>query len=256
MLARHSAPRASALEALANGLIDIIFAVDMFNEGLDIPPIDTVLMLRPTESSIIWLQQFGRGLRKAEGKSTLTVIDYIGNHRSFLVKVRSLLMPLLGMGETDVDDLRSACGCCSKGVQISQRDVTSPTSWRRSTSLQLLLRTRVADEAILAFYEDFHHRHGVRPTAVELYHAGYNPRSLHRAHGSWMKFLQPIGDLTAGERSVVESVGDFLDVVETTPMTKSFKMLTLLAMLNRRCPTRADPHRRSDAGIPSHRSPE
>ena len=41
-----------------------------------------------------------------------------------------------------------------------------------------------------------------------------------------------MGDLTAGERSVVESVGDFLDVVETTPMTKSFKMLTLLAMLN------------------------
>ena len=64
-----SAPRASALEALADGLIDIIFAVDMFNEGLDIPTIDTVLMLRPTESSIIWLQQFGRGLRQAEGKS-------------------------------------------------------------------------------------------------------------------------------------------------------------------------------------------
>ena len=101
-----SAPRASALDALANGLIDIIFAVDMFNEGLDIPTIDTVLMLRPTESSIIWLQQFGRGLRQAEGKSTLTVIDYIGNHRSFLVKVRSILMPLLGMGETDAGDLR------------------------------------------------------------------------------------------------------------------------------------------------------
>ena len=90
-----------------------------------------------------------------------------------------------------------------------------------------------ADEAILAFYEDFHQRHGVRPTAVELYHSGYNPGSLRRAHGSWMQFLQTMGDLTAGERSVVESVGDFLDVVETTPMTKSFKMLTLLAMLNR-----------------------
>ena len=92
----RSAPRASALEALADGRLDILFAVDMFNEGLDIPNVDTVLMLRPTESSVIWLQQFGRGLRRAEGKSELRVIDYIGNHRAFLIKVRSLLQPLLG----------------------------------------------------------------------------------------------------------------------------------------------------------------
>ena len=54
------------LEALADGRLDILFAVDMFNEGLDIPNVDTVLMLRPTESNVIWLQQFGRGLRQAK----------------------------------------------------------------------------------------------------------------------------------------------------------------------------------------------
>ena len=54
-----SAPRTASLERLAAGDLDIIFAVDMFNEGIDIPAIDTVMMLRPTESSIIWLQQFG-----------------------------------------------------------------------------------------------------------------------------------------------------------------------------------------------------
>ena len=79
---QRSAPRASALEALADGRLDILFAVDMFNEGLDIPSVDTVLMLRPTESNVIWLQQFGRGLRQSQGKSELKVIDYIGNHRS------------------------------------------------------------------------------------------------------------------------------------------------------------------------------
>ena len=52
---------------------------------------------------IEWLQQFGRGLRQAQGKSELTVIDYIGNHRTFLIKVRSLLQPLLGRGESDAD---------------------------------------------------------------------------------------------------------------------------------------------------------
>ena len=55
----------------------------MFNKGIDIPAIDTVMMLRPTESRIIWLQQFGRGLRQFSGKPHLTVVDYIGNHRAF-----------------------------------------------------------------------------------------------------------------------------------------------------------------------------
>ena len=51
--------------------------MDIFNEGVDLPDLDTVMMLRPTESRILWLQQFGRGLRKAAGKNKLTVIDYI-----------------------------------------------------------------------------------------------------------------------------------------------------------------------------------
>ncbi|MCU0732998.1 MAG: DEAD/DEAH box helicase family protein, partial [Hyphomonas sp.] len=83
-----SAPRASALTALEDGDIDIVFAVDMFNEGVDVPSIDTVLMLRPTESSVIWLQQLGRGLRRSADKTHLSVIDYIGNHRIFLTKLR------------------------------------------------------------------------------------------------------------------------------------------------------------------------
>ena len=85
-----SAPRAASLEQLSAGELDIVFAVDMFNEGVDLPTLDTVMMLRPTESKILWLQQFGRGLRKAEGKERLTVIDYIGNHRVFLLKPQTL----------------------------------------------------------------------------------------------------------------------------------------------------------------------
>ena len=85
-----SAPRAASLEQLERGDLDIVFAVDMFNEGVDLPTLDTVMMLRPTESKILWLQQFGRGLRKAPGKEQLTVIDYIGNHRVFLLKPQTL----------------------------------------------------------------------------------------------------------------------------------------------------------------------
>ena len=85
-------PRATSLEQLAGRRARVICAVDMFNEGVDVPAIDTVMMLRPTESPIIWLQQFGRGLRNAEGKGRLTVIDYIGNHRTFLIKLRGIAL--------------------------------------------------------------------------------------------------------------------------------------------------------------------
>ena len=85
-----SAPGTTSPEQLGKGQIDILFAVDMFNEGIDVPEIGTVMMLRPTESVILWLQQLGRGLRRVDGK-LLRVIDYIGNHRFFLTKLRALL---------------------------------------------------------------------------------------------------------------------------------------------------------------------
>ena len=62
--------------------IDYIFTVDIFNEGIDIPKINQVIMLRPTQSSIIFVQQLGRGLRKVDGKEYLTVIDFIGNYNN------------------------------------------------------------------------------------------------------------------------------------------------------------------------------
>lgn len=66
--------------------LEFIFTVDIFNEGIDIPSINTVLMLRPTNSPIIFIQQLGRGLRKYANKSFLTVLDFIGNHnKTFLI---------------------------------------------------------------------------------------------------------------------------------------------------------------------------
>ncbi|MET3812324.1 DUF3427 domain-containing protein [Arthrobacter sp. UYEF3] len=75
------ADRAAALKRLATREINCIFAVDLFNEGLDLPQVDTILMLRPTQSATIFLQQLGRGLRRAEGKAVLTVLDFIGQQR-------------------------------------------------------------------------------------------------------------------------------------------------------------------------------
>jgi superfamily II DNA or RNA helicase/HKD family nuclease len=73
--------RAEALRDLRSASVNILFTVDVFNEGLDIPDVDTVLFLRPTESSTIFMQQLGRGLRRTYRKAVLTVLDFVGYHR-------------------------------------------------------------------------------------------------------------------------------------------------------------------------------
>lgn len=82
--------------------LDYIFTVDIFNEGIDIPKINQIIMLRPTESAIIFIQQLGRGLRKVEGKGYLTVIDFIGNYEN------NYLIPIALYGNTSYnkDSLR------------------------------------------------------------------------------------------------------------------------------------------------------
>ncbi|WP_097956013.1 MULTISPECIES: DUF3427 domain-containing protein [unclassified Streptomyces] len=76
---RHE--RKAALDDLRTGNLQVIFSVDLFNEGLDIPDVDTLLLLRPTSSATVFLQQLGRGLRRTEDKAVLTVLDFIGQHR-------------------------------------------------------------------------------------------------------------------------------------------------------------------------------
>lgn len=70
--------RGAAVKKLQNGELQVICTVDVFNEGVDIPSVDTVLLLRPTESATVFLQQIGRGLRLSDNKECLTVLDFIG----------------------------------------------------------------------------------------------------------------------------------------------------------------------------------
>jgi hypothetical protein len=81
--------RKHALAALRSGRVRAIFAVDLFNEGVDLPEVDTLLFLRPTESALVFLQQLGRGLRRHERKDCVTVLDFIGqSHRQFRFDLR------------------------------------------------------------------------------------------------------------------------------------------------------------------------
>lgn len=218
-----SAPRASSLERLSAGELDVVFSVDMFNEGVDLPSIDTVLMLRPTESTIIWLQQFGRGLRKSEGKDRLNVVDYIGNHRVFLTKARALLncsngdrSLLIKIDQFRRGEIRWPEGC-EVTYDLKSLDILSG-----------LLRSPVRGNAIEAFYREFQERTGSRPKALDVFHAGFNPRTT--GHGSWLGFVDHLNGLSEVEKQVRERHGAFLDTLATTSMTRSYKMLLVRAM--------------------------
>jgi superfamily II DNA or RNA helicase len=85
-----------------NDDLEVIFTVDIFNEGVDIPSINTVLFLRPTNSPIVFIQQLGRGLRKYKNKEFLTVLDFIGNHK----KAYLIALALVGNRAIDKDSLK------------------------------------------------------------------------------------------------------------------------------------------------------
>ncbi len=229
----HSGPgsdgRALSLEQLAAGELQVVFAVDMFNEGVDVPSIDAVMMLRPTESPIVWLQQFGRGLRR-HGDKRLTVIDYIGNHRSFLVKVRSLLQIEQGGGDRALLQVLQAAQAhtlalppgCEVTYELQALDI-----------LRALLRVPTGHaDALRAYYLDFRERHGQRPMASEAFHDGYLPRSARVAYGSWLGLARAERDLDVDEVVAFDACNAFLAGLESTRMSRSYKMLVLLAMLN------------------------
>ena len=222
--AEGSDDRDEALAALGTGGLAALCAVDVFNEGVDVPSIDRVVMLRPTESPVIFLQQLGRGLRTDADKTSLTVIDFVGNHRVFLERVRTLLS-LAGPERAPTLRAFLVAGAaelsagCSVELELEAKEL-----------LASLLGSSAADEVERA-YDELRTLRGRRPTAGELYRAGYLPSRLRDRHGSYLDFVRTRGDLTAEETRTLDTAGAFLRELETTEMTKSFKMVLLETLL-------------------------
>jgi superfamily II DNA or RNA helicase/diadenosine tetraphosphate (Ap4A) HIT family hydrolase len=221
-----SAPRAGSVEQLRAGELQIICTVDMFNEGLDVPEVEAVLMLRPTDSPVVFLQQLGRGLRRSGSKDALTAIDFIGNHRSFLIKPRTLLA--LGTGRQFGTDK------VLRAMRTGDFGLPSGCSATYDVELVDVLRTvtRVGARSALEDYcRSYTDERGHRPSAVQAYEAGYNPSSARARHGHWFAFLDDVDLLAEREREVIRRHADVLAGIEKEPVTKSYKLVTLKALL-------------------------
>ncbi len=215
--------RKAAVEALMAGNIKVLFTVDIFNEGVDIPLVDTVMFLRPTESFVVFLQQLGRGLRKAEGKEYLTVLDFIGNYK------RAHYIPALLAGDNPLQpgsrrrsnpaELEYPEGC---HVQFDFQVLDLFEAMARHDPLPQRMRNeffRLWDQL------------GRRPSRLDVYEGSDIPLREYLARG-WLCFLKEAGSLVPEEELWLDSpVEEFLRAVEKTSMTKSYKIPTIGALL-------------------------
>lgn len=110
--------RAAALQQLRDGTLRAVFAVDLFNEGVDLPAVDTLLLLRPTDSATVFLQQLGRGLRRHAGKGCCTVLDFVGLHRNEFQFHRRLGALLGGSRKQLIEQVASGFPFLPSGCQM------------------------------------------------------------------------------------------------------------------------------------------
>ena len=224
-ISKHFAERGQAIEGLRSGKFQIIFCVDLFNEGVDIPEIDTVLFLRPTESMVVFLQQLGRGLRKLDGKEELTVLDFIGNYK------RAHYIPYLLAGKNPVSaddkggfsahDIEYPDGCM---VNFDFRLIDLFAEMRKSDPLKQRMREeylRIAREL------------DCRPTRIDLYVGSDIPFQHYLRDDGWFGFLKSMGELSDEEKTWIDTpIPNFLRELERTSMAKSYKIPTLLCFVN------------------------
>lgn len=227
-----SEERDRAIEKLEKREIQVIFSVDMFNEGVDIPSLDMVLFLRPTESSTVFLQQLGRGLRTYKGKEYLNVLDFIGNYE------KAGKAPLLLSGEMSFSQDKAG----------EYQKIEYPDDCFVDFDIKLIDLFKELDKKSLSIKEQIQKEYyrikelleGKVPTRMELFtymegevyqycikHTKENPFQR------YLDFLYDLRELTEEEMKVYTGVGrEFLHLIETTNMQKVYKMPILYSFYN------------------------
>lgn len=187
--------------------INYLFVVDMFNEGIDIPEIDTVLFLRPTESLTIFLQQLGRGLRLHEDKDCLTVLDFVGNSKpeyNFQRKFRALI----GKTNTTVKkEIEDDFPHLPLGCSIILEKKTKETILKNIAAATSLNKRKLINKI-----QQFQHDTNL-PLTLANFSAFYNIpiQTIYKRH-SWKRLCQLAGVIeqfsTKNEKEIVSAIAN------------------------------------------------
>ena len=227
----YSEERNIALSKLTSGELKVIFSVDMFNEGLDVPAIDMVMFLRPTQSPTIFLQQLGRGLRKSKDKKYLNVLDFIGNYK------KANLVPFLLSGK------EYSASECKKNKQgdyefpeecIVDFDFRIIDIFKKQAEREMKVKDKIKEQ-----FDIVSDMLGYRPSRVELFtymddevYQNIKSRAMN-PFSNYLEYIKENDKLTDDEEILYNSRGrEFINMIETTSMSKTYKMPVLLAFYN------------------------
>ena len=224
----YSEERNMALSKLTSGELKVIFSVDMFNEGLDIPAIDMVMFLRPTQSSTIFLQQLGRGLRKSKDKTYLNVLDFIGNYK------KANLVPFLLSGKeySSIESKNNRQSDYEFPEEcIVDFDFRITDIFKNQAEREMKVKDKIKEQ-----FEIVSDMLGYRPSRIEFFtymddkvyqnikNKAMNPFS------NYMDYIKENDKLTDDEEILYNSRGrEFINMIETTSMSKTYKMPVLIA---------------------------
>lgn len=229
----NSLDRKEAIEKLTKGELNIVFSVDMFNEGVDIKSIDMVIFLRPTESPTVFLQQLGRGLRKAKGKDYVNVLDFIGNFK------KAGMIPKL-LGGTRVSGTRNGENPNSLEYPedcLVDFDFKLVDFYKEIYKRETNFKDRLKEE-FENIKEDIGHTPGREEFIKNIDNDFYlEIRKKDRKSNllkDYLTYLKEINEISYEEKKFLNTVAyDFINYIETTEMSKTYKMPILLAFYNK-----------------------
>ncbi len=197
--------RIEVTEKLENGELEYIFTVDLFNEGIDIPSLNQIVMLRNTQSSIIFIQQLGRGLRKFPGKDYVTVIDFLGNYKN------NYLIPIALNGDKSRDkDQVVRESKLPQVIDVSTINFTEVASQRILDSLEKIKLDSMRE--LKKSYEDLKAKLGRAPLLYDFYQYGttaptvFAKNHLLAHYGDFLKKMGENVELTDYQSSVLSFV--------------------------------------------------
>ena len=225
----YNEERSIALKKLRDEDINVIFSVDMFNEGLDIKSIDMVMFLRPTESPTVFLQQLGRGLRKDKNKKYLNVLDFIGNFK------KANLVPYLLKGESKI---RESNITTIPSEEDYPEDCFIDFDFRLIDIFEKINKAnqKIEDKIIEEYYRIKEYL-GHTPLRTEMFtymdedlYNNIKKKSKLNIFRDYISFLVKINE---SEDTLKDTLGhEFIKFIETTSMSKTYKLPVLLAFYN------------------------